>query len=76
MSDSTTTAPTAAEIVEIIGQLEQYRDRLIADTTEVAKKAKMSKTVVMQQLEPELQEIDKRLEALHQLQAQTATPGA
>jgi hypothetical protein len=38
MSDSTTTAPTAAEIVEIIGELEQYRDRLIADTTEVAKK--------------------------------------
>jgi hypothetical protein len=30
----------------------------------------MSKTVVMQQLEPELQEIDKRLEALRQLQDQ------
>ena len=74
MSDSTTTAPTAAEIVEIIGELEQYRDRLITDTTEVAKKAKMSKAVVMQQLEPELQEIDKRLEALRAMQ--TATPGA
>jgi hypothetical protein len=76
MSDSTTTAPTAVEIVEIIGELEQYRDRLIADTTEVAKKAKMSKAVVMQQLEPELQEIDMRLEGLRELQAQTANPGA
>jgi hypothetical protein len=70
MSDSTTTLPTAAEIVEIIGELEQYRDRLINDMTETAKKAKMTKAAMMQHLEPELKEIDRRLDALRQLQAQ------
>jgi hypothetical protein len=70
MSDSTTTMPTAAEIVEIIGELEQYRERLINDMTETAKKAKMTKAAMMQHLEPELKEIDLRLDALRQLQAQ------
>jgi hypothetical protein len=72
MSDSTTSVPTAAEIVEIIGELEAYRDRLINDMTEAAKKAKMTKAAMMQHMEPELKEIDLRLDGLRQLQAQQA----
>jgi hypothetical protein len=70
MSDSTTTMPTPDEIVEIMAELEQYRDRLINDMTEAAKKAKMTKTAMMQHIEPELKEIDLRLDGLRQLQAQ------
>jgi hypothetical protein len=69
MSDATTTMPTPAEIVEILAELEQYRDRLITDMTEAAKKAKMTKAAMMQHIEPELKEIDLRLEGLRQLQA-------
>jgi hypothetical protein len=72
MSDSTTTLPTAAEIIEIIGELEQYRERLLNDMTEAAKKAKMTKAAMMQHIEPELKEIDLRLDGLRQLQAQSA----
>ncbi len=72
MSDSTTTAPTAEEIVEILGELEQYRERLINDMTDAAKKAKMTKAAMMQHIEPELQEIDLRIAGLRQLQAQQA----
>jgi vacuolar-type H+-ATPase subunit D/Vma8 len=70
MSDSTDTMPTAAEIVEIIAELEKYRDRLISDMTDAAKKAKMTKAAMEAHIAPELQEIDLRLEALRQLQAQ------
>jgi arsenate reductase-like glutaredoxin family protein len=72
MSDSTATPPTAAEIVEIIDELEKYRERLLNDRTEAAKKAKITKAAMMQHLEPELKEIDLRLEGLRQLQAQQA----
>ncbi len=72
MSDSTATPPTAAEIVEIMDELEKYRERLLNDMTEAAKKAKMSKAAMMQHLEPELKEIDLRLEGLRELQAQQA----
>jgi hypothetical protein len=70
MSDSMATPPTAAEIVEIIDELEKYRERLLHDMTEAAKKAKMTKAAMMQHIEPELKEIDLRLEGLRQLQAQ------
>ncbi len=72
MSDSTTTMPTPEEIVEILSELEKYRDRLINDMTDAAKKAKMTKAAMMQHIEPELKEIDLRLEGLRQLQAQQA----
>ncbi len=67
---SNTTMPTMEEITEIMGELEQYRDRLLNDMTEAAKKAKMTKAAMMQHLDPELKEIDLRLEGLRQLQAQ------
>jgi hypothetical protein len=69
---SNTTLPTREEIAEIMGELEQYRDRLVNDMTEAAKKAKMTKAAMMQHLDPELKEIDLRLEGLRQLQAQQA----
>jgi hypothetical protein len=69
---SETTMPTMEEITEIMGELEQYRDRLLNDMTEAAKKAKMTKSAMMQHLDPELKEIDLRLEGLRQLQAQQA----
>jgi DNA-binding transcriptional ArsR family regulator len=70
MSDSTTTMPTPEEIVEILSELEKYRDRLINDMTDAAKKAKMTKAAMMQHIEPELKEIDIRIEGLRQLQSQ------
>jgi hypothetical protein len=67
---SNATMPSREEITEIMGELEQYRDRLVNDMTEAAKKAKMTKAAMMQHLDPELKEIDLRLEGLRQLQAQ------
>jgi hypothetical protein len=70
MSDTTSTMPTAAEIAEMIGELEKYRDRLISDMTDAAKKAKMTKAAMEAHIAPELEQIDLRLDALRQLQAQ------
>lgn len=55
---------SAEDIAEVITQFEQYRERLINDTVENAKKAKISKKVVMEQLQPQLDDIDGKLEAL------------
>jgi len=52
------------EILEVIAELEQYRERLITESTETAKKAKMTKSALMAQLEPELQKIDSALAQL------------
>jgi hypothetical protein len=70
MSDATTQAPTAAEVAEIVLELEKYRDRLVNEMTEAGKKAKLSKSAVMANLEPELAEIDQRLAQARQLQSQ------
>ncbi|NJM45346.1 MAG: hypothetical protein HC860_03595 [Alkalinema sp. RU_4_3] len=69
MSESTT-VPTAQEITETIQELEQYRERLVSETMETAKKAKMMKATVMAQLEPELAHIDAGLAGLRAQQAQ------
>jgi hypothetical protein len=58
-----------AQIIEAIADLQQYRDRLIAETTETAKKAKLMKSVMMEQLEPELAKIDAGLQFLREKQA-------
>ncbi len=63
------TLPTLEEINELITEFEQYRDRLVNDTLAVAKRAKMPKSSVMSQLEPELAHIDATLESLKQQQA-------
>ena len=59
----------AQELAEVIAEFEQYRERLVNDTMEAGKKAKMSKSVVMAQLEPELAKIDGVINQLRQQQA-------
>jgi hypothetical protein len=64
--------PTEAELVEMITELEQYRERLVTETTEAAQRAKLMKSAVMAQLEPELATIDTALQQLHQQRAELA----
>ena len=52
------------EIASVIGEFEQYRERLLNDTLTAAKKAKLSKSQAMAQLEPQLAEIDTILQGL------------
>jgi hypothetical protein len=58
------------QLAEVIAELEQYRERLIEETTETAKRAKLMKSAVMAQLEPELAKIDASLQHLRQQQAE------
>ncbi|AFZ33859.1 hypothetical protein Sta7437_0242 [Stanieria cyanosphaera PCC 7437] len=64
---------TAEEIAEVIAEFEQYRERLVNETLATAQKAKMSKNKVMTQLEPQLADIDAKLEFLRQQQATLTT---
>jgi flagellar motor switch protein FliG len=64
-----TNFPPAQELAEVISELEQYRERLLTETLENAKKAKMQKSAVMAQLEPELAKIDDMLKSLTEQQA-------
>lgn len=61
------TSPSVEELVEVIEQFEQYRERLLTDSLETAKRAKMKKSEIMAQIQPELNKIDS---ALVQLRAQ------
>ena len=63
------TPVTASELAELIVEFEKYRDRLINDTTEAAKKAKLSKKATMAKLEPQLADIDSKLERLRSQKA-------
>ncbi|AFY72133.1 hypothetical protein Pse7367_3916 (plasmid) [Thalassoporum mexicanum PCC 7367] len=65
---------TIEELTEIIGELEQYRQRLVADTMKMAQKAKITKKQTMANLEPSLAQIDANLEALRQ-RLETASSG-
>ncbi|MFM2315073.1 MAG: hypothetical protein RLZZ04_4349 [Cyanobacteriota bacterium] len=60
---------TAADLAELIGEFEKYRDRLVKETTEAAKKAKLSKKATMAKLEPQLADIDAKLQRLKEQQA-------
>jgi hypothetical protein len=60
---------TASDLAELIIEFEKYRDRLIAETTEAAKKAKLSKKATMAKLEPQLADIDTKLQRLKEQQA-------
>lgn len=55
---------TPEELAEVIQDFEQYRQRLVEDMTNAAKKAKLSKSKMMTKLEPELAQIDTALEKL------------
>ena len=61
------TEPTTAstqDITEVIAELEQYRDRLVQESTETAKKAKLTKSALEAQLAPELEKIEAALTQL------------
>lgn len=72
MTDSEVTATeqvTAEQLPEVIAEFEQYRERLLNETLETAKRAKLMKSAVMAQLEPELAKIDATIKALQEQQA-------
>lgn len=60
---------SADELAELIEEFEKYRERLLNDTVEAAKKAKLMKSAVMAQLEPELAQLDATIAALRTQQA-------
>ncbi|MEH2055527.1 MAG: hypothetical protein V7K97_04995 [Nostoc sp.] len=66
---TTTNNITAQDVAEVIAELEQYRERLVQETTETAKRAKLMKVSVMAKLEPELAKIDSALQELREQQA-------
>ncbi|MDF5738125.1 MAG: hypothetical protein V7L04_15025 [Nostoc sp.] len=66
---TTTNNLTAQDIAEVIAELEQYRERLVQETTETAKRAKLMRVNVMAKLEPELAKIDSALQELRNQQA-------
>ncbi|WP_138501527.1 hypothetical protein [Nostoc sp. PA-18-2419] len=69
-SESTTNNDvTAQDIAEAIAELEEYRERLVKETTETAKRAKLMRVSVMAKLEPELAKIDAALQELRNQQA-------
>lgn len=69
-SETTAAEPVSLEeLMEVIEQFEQYRERLLNDSMETAKRAKMKKSEVMAQIQPELDKIDTALEQLRKQQA-------
>ena len=64
MTEPSNSTVTPEELAEVIQEFEQYRERLLNDTMTTAKKAKLSKKQVMAQLQPQLEQIDGKLEVL------------
>ncbi|WP_373539357.1 hypothetical protein [Chamaesiphon sp.] len=62
---TTTAEITATELADIIAELQQYRDRLVHDTTDAIHKARLPKAKALAQLEPELLKIDAMMQDLH-----------
>jgi flagellar biosynthesis chaperone FliJ len=69
MTEESTAPATLQDIDEAIVEMETYRERLVSDMTNMAQKAKISKSQMMTNLEPELNQID---QALQQLRDQKA----
>ncbi len=63
---------TPEELAGVIAELEQYRERLENDTLAMAKRAKIMKSQALDNLEPQLAQIDAQLDALRQRQAALA----
>ena len=63
MSQGNTPA-TTEDLADAIEELTKYRERLVNEMTDTAKKAKIKKSKMMGVLEPELEKIDTALEAL------------
>jgi uncharacterized protein involved in exopolysaccharide biosynthesis len=64
MTEALDSTVTVEDLAEVITEFEKYRDRLVNETVETAKKAKISKQTVMTQLQPQLEQIDSKLEVL------------
>ena len=64
MTEASNSTVTPEQLAEVIAEFEQYRDRLYNETMATAKKAKLSKKVAMAQLQPQLDQIDSKLEQL------------
>ncbi|VEP18920.1 conserved hypothetical protein [Hyella patelloides LEGE 07179] len=64
MTETTNSTVTPEDLAEVITEFEKYRDRLVNETVGTAKKAKISQKMVMTQLQPQLDQIDVKLEAL------------
>ena len=60
---------TSEDLAELIVEFEKYRERLVNDTLEAAKKAKLSKKVTMAKLEPQLADIDAKLARIREQKA-------
>jgi hypothetical protein len=60
---------TPEELLEVIAELEEYRERLLNDTLSMAQRAKIMKAQAMANLEPQLAQIDAQLQVLRQRQA-------
>ncbi len=74
MSDTTQTntpAQEAQEIEEVMAELERYRERIVSDILEMAKKVKISKQTAMAQLanHPEIAQIEAMLSDLRSRKA-------
>ncbi|MGB3532222.1 MAG: hypothetical protein WBA13_01750 [Microcoleaceae cyanobacterium] len=59
---------SAEELTALIAEFEQYRERLIDETTTTAQRAKQSQKKAMAQIEPELAKIEAALQHLRQRQ--------
>jgi archaellum component FlaC len=60
-SVDTTAEYDREELVATIAELETYRQRLMDDTLEVAQKAKIMKSKALEQIQPELDQLDSTL---------------
>lgn len=64
MNETAHSSVTAEELADTIAEFEKYRARLHHETVQTAKKAKISQKTMMAQLQPQLDRIDNKLEAL------------
>ncbi|NEP01790.1 MAG: acetyltransferase [Symploca sp. SIO2E9] len=75
MSDNQEATVSLQQVEEVIAGLEQYRERIINDSLEMAKKVKLPKKQVMAKLEqhPEIAKIDQALKNVRSQQAAMAS---
>ena len=64
MTEAASSTVTPEQLAEVIAEFEQYRDRLYNETMASAKKAKLPKKLALAQLQPQLDQIDSKIEQL------------
>jgi uncharacterized protein involved in exopolysaccharide biosynthesis len=68
MTESTAPA-TAADLAEVIAEMEAYRDRLLQDVTDAAQRAKLTKAQMMTAMGGDLDLIESKLQQLREQHA-------